>query len=465
MQFLKTLLLLACAVAASQTSAHAQREDVEQVGAMFDDALTRSHCYEWLRYLCKNIGGRPGGSPAYTAAAAYTAQMLDTVGADTVWLQPVRVPTWQRGTVARVRIVNSQQVGTQALSAIALGFSGGTPKTGISGEVIEVKSLAELDKMNPERIKGKIVFFNRPMDATKANTFHAYGGAVDQRTSGPRRAAELGAVGALVRSMTLRHDDVPHSGVTMFNDQKPIPAMALGIESAELLSALLAQEPNLRINITADCAAGKEQTAHNVIADLRGSELPNEIIVVGGHLDAWDVGEGAHDDGAGCVQAMEVLHLFRRMGIRLRRTLRVVLFANEENGMYGATEYARYAREHKKERQYAAIESDAGGAAPRGFVMDALPDKQNSAHQKAQKWREILAPYGFTDLHTGGSAADISKLRDLGTVLFGYRPDSQRYFDYHHAASDVFETINKRELELGAAGMAALAWLIDKHGF
>ncbi len=443
----------------------AQNEDVERVGDMFDNALTQSSCYEWLRYLCKEIGGRPGGSAAYTAAATYTAQMLDTCGADTVWLQAVRVPTWQRGSVSRVRIINSQQVGTQELSAIALGFSGGTPKTGISGEVVEVKSLAELDKLPIEQVRGKIVFFNRPMDATKSNTFHAYGGAVDQRTSGPRRAAELGAIAAVVRSMTLRHDDVPHSGVTMFGEQKPIPALALGIESAELLSELLKGEKNLRISIVADCAAGKEQTAHNVIADWRGTELPNEIIVVGGHLDAWDVGEGAHDDGAGCVQAMEVLHLFRRMGIRLKRTLRVVLFANEENGMYGAKEYARYAREHKKEKHFAAIESDAGGAAPRGFVMDALADKQTSAHQKAQKWREILAPYGFTDLHTGGSAADISQLRDLGTVLFGYRPDSQRYFDYHHSVSDVFETVNKRELELGAAGMAALAFLMDKHGF
>jgi hypothetical protein len=459
----KTVFLLAFALAAAQ-NLRAQNEDVEQVGDIFENTLTQSSCYEWLRYLCKNIGGRPGGSPAYTAAVAYTAQMLDTMGADTVWLQPVKVPYWQRGKVANVRIINSQIVGSQSLSAIALGFSGGTPKTGISGEVVEVRSLAELEKLG-ERAKGKIIFFNRPMDATKINTFHAYSGAVDQRGSGPKRAAELGAVATLVRSMTLRNDDVPHSGVTMFGDQKPIPALALGIQSADLLSELLGKEQNLRLNIQTDCSAAKEQTAHNVIAEIRGSTLPNEIIVVGGHLDAWDVGEGAHDDGAGCVQAMEVLHLFKRLGIRPRRTIRVVLFANEENGMYGAVEYARWAKENKKQRQFAAVESDAGGHTPRGFVMDALPDAQTKAHAQALKWREILAPYGLVDMQTGGSAADIGKLRDQGTILFGYRPDSQRYFDYHHSANDVFETINKRELELGAAGMSALIFLIDKYGF
>jgi carboxypeptidase Q len=459
----KTVFLLAFALAAAQ-NLRAQNEDVEQVGNIFENTLTQSSCYEWLRYLCKNIGGRPGGSPAYTAAVAYTSQMLDTMGADTVWLQPVKVPYWQRGKVANVRIINSQIVGSQSLSAIALGFSGGTPKTGISGEVVEVRSLAELEKLG-ERAKGKIIFFNRPMDATKINTFHAYGGAVDQRGSGPKRAAELGAVATLVRSMTLRNDDVPHSGVTMFGDQKPIPALALGIQSADLLSELLGKEQNLRLNIQTDCSAAKDQIAHNVIAEIRGSTLPNEIIVVGGHLDAWDVGEGAHDDGAGCVQAMEVLHLFKRLGIRPRRTIRVVLFANEENGMYGAVEYARWAKENKKQRQFAAVESDAGGHTPRGFVMDALPESQTKAHAQALKWREILAPYGLVDMQTGGSAADIGKLRDQGTILFGYRPDSQRYFDYHHSANDVFETINKRELELGAAGMSALIFLIDKYGF
>lgn len=443
----------------------AQNEDVEQVGRIFENTLTKSSAYEWLRYLCKNVGGRLGGSPAYNAASAYTAQMLDSIGADSVWLQPVKVPYWQRGKIARARVINSKSLGTQELTIIALGFSAPTPRTGVVGQIIEVQSLNELRKLGSEKVRGKIVFFNRPMDATQTNTFYAYGGAVDQRSSGPRLASELGAVACLVRSMTLRNDDVPHSGVTIFDNQKPIPAAALSFQSADLLTDLLKEQTNLEVNIQLDCQTGKDQIAHNVIAEIRGRELPNEVIVVGGHLDAWDVGEGAHDDGAGCVQAMEVLHLFRRLGIRPRRTLRVVLFANEENGMYGAIEYARWAKANTKERQYAAIESDAGGHTPRGFIMDALPDKQSQAHKMALKWREIIAPYGFMDMLTGGSAADIGKLRDQGAILFALRADSQRYFDYHHSASDVFENVNKRELELGAAGMSALVYFIDKYGF
>lgn len=451
--------------APSEIYAQRDEDDAEQVSAIFSNALTQSSCYEWLRFLCKNASGRVGGSPQYNAAVAYTTQMLDSIGADTVWTQAVKVPYWQRGSVANVRIVQSQKIGTQQLSAIALGFSGATPRLGLTAEVVEVKSLSELEKLGSAGVKGKIVFFNRPMDATKANTFHAYGAAVDQRSLGAKMAAELGAVASLVRSMTLKHDDVPHSGVTRFENQKPIPALALGYQSADLLADLLKDEPNLKLNVQTDCSTAPDQTAYNVIADLRGSQYPNEIIVVGGHLDAWDVGEGAHDDGAGCVQAMEVLHLFKRLGIRPKRTIRVVLYANEENGIFGGTAYAEYAKKHPTEKHMAAIESDAGGHTPRGFTMDALPNAQKAAFQKAQKWREWLTPYGLYDLQTGGSAADIQKLRDLGTVLFALRPDSQRYFDYHHSANDIFENVHKRELELGAAGMAALTFLIDKYGF
>ncbi len=457
------IVFAACILAAPFCQAQTD-EDVEKVAQIFEASLTKSNAYEWLRYLCKNIGHRLGGSPAYTAAANYTAQMLDSLGADTVWLQPVKVPYWNRGQVAKVRIVNSQTIGNQDLSCIALGFSGATSRLGLTAEVVMVKSLDELEKLG-NKAKGKIIFFNRPMDASRSNTFYAYGGAVDQRSSGPRKAAELGAVACIVRSMTLKQDDIPHSGMTVFNEVKPIPALALGYQSADLLADLLVQEPNLRLNVQTDCSETKAQTAYNVIADIRGTERPNEIIVVGGHLDSWDIGEGAHDDGAGCVQAMDVLHLFKRLGIRPRHTIRCVLFANEENGMYGANYYAAYAKNNKKETHYAALESDAGGHSPRGFSMDALPDAQKTAFAKVQKWREILVPYGIYDLQTGSSAADVGKLRDLGTILFGLKPDSQRYFDYHHAQTDIFENVNKRELELGSGAMTALVYLIDKYGF
>jgi hypothetical protein len=302
------------------------------------------------------------------------------------------------------------------------------------------------------------------MDHTKINTFHAYGGAVDQRSSGPKKASEFGAVACVVRSMTLKRDDVPHSGVTIFGNQNKIPAAALGILSAERLSQALKEDPKLELELELDCRNLPNRISHNVIAEIRGSEKPHEIMVVGGHIDAWDTGEGAHDDGAGCVQAMEVLHTFRRMKIRPRHTLRCVLFAAEENGIYGADVYAKWAINNNKEKHIFALESDAGGHTPVGFTMEALPERQGSAFQRIKEWRPLLIPYGLYYLEPGGSAADVGRLRPTGAVLVGYRPDSQRYFDYHHSIHDRFENIHRRELELGAASMTVLVYLWDRYG-
>jgi carboxypeptidase Q len=437
--------------------------DVEKVGEIFDNVLTQSSAYNWLHYLCKNIGHRIAGSPAGAAAVEYTRQMLDTIGSDKVWLQPVKVPYWTRGNIAECRIINSQIAGDIKLAACALGYSASTDVTGLSAEVIEVKSVSELEKMDASKVKGKIIFFNTPMDPTKVSTFSAYGEAGHQRTAGPRKAAEKGAVGALVRSLTLKADDIPHSGVTIFDDISPIPALGLGIQSAERLSAILKKE-TVKVHIRLDCKKHKDQLTYNVIGEIKGTEFPDKIILVGGHIDSWDLGEGAHDDGAGCVQSMEVLHVFKRLGIKPRHTIRCVLFANEENGLKGGSTYADEAK-NKGEIHVAAIESDGGGHTPRGFGMDAVPEILKDAYTKTQKFREILAPYGFYELVTGGSGADIGPLKSQNVVLFGYRPDSQRYFDFHHTENDVFESVHKRELELGAAGIASLVYLIDKYGF
>jgi hypothetical protein len=438
-------------------------EDVEKVGDIFDNVLTQSSAYNWLHYLCKNIGHRIAGSPAGAAAVEYTRQMLDSMGCDKVWLQPVKVPYWTRGNIAECRIVNSQTAGDINLSACALGYSAATDITGLSAEVIEVKSVSELEKLSDEKVKGKIVFFNAPMDPTKVSTFSAYGEAGNQRTAGPRKAAEKGAVAAIVRSLTLKADDIPHSGVTIFDEVKPIPAVGIGIQSAEQLSAFLKKE-TVKVHIRLDCKKHKDQLTYNVIGEIKGSEFPDKIILIGGHIDSWDLGEGAHDDGAGCVQSMEVLHVFKRLGMKPRHTIRCVLFANEENGLKGGSTYADEAKS-KGEIHVAAIESDGGGHTPRGFGMDAVPDLLKRAYVKSQKFREILAPYGFYELTTGGSGADIGPLKSQNVVLFGYRPDSQRYFDFHHTVNDVFESVHKRELELGAAGIASLVYLIDKYGF
>lgn len=452
-------------LSATWVSAQNLDEDAEikYIKTMYSDILTNSPAHDWLRFICKNIGGRVGGSPEYAAAVTYTSHMLDTIGCDTVWTQPVEVPYWRRGSVEEARIVGSQLKGTLPLAVTALGFSGATDKLGITASVVEVKNFEELQALGTAGVKGKIVFFNRPMEPTRLNTFYAYGAAVNQRSAGPRKAAELGAVGAIVRSMTVRYDNVPHSGVTMFNDQAPIPAVGIGLQDADVLSLLLEREGEVRVNITLNCKYMGKRIAHTVVGEIRGTTAPDKIILVGGHLDAWDTGEGAHDDGAGCVQAMEVMHLFKRLNIRPKHTIRCVLFANEENGLYGATEYAKQAR-LKGEKHIAAIESDAGGHTPQGFLMDAAAEISKASYANVKQWRSIFASVGVWDIQAGGSAADISRLKDQGTVLFGYRPDSQRYFDYHHSSKDVFETVHRRELLLGAGAMAALTYLIDKYG-
>ena len=457
------LAVLAFVGSAVQAQTLDENAEIKYIKTLYDNMLLESPAHEWLRFLCKNIGGRVGGSPEYAAAVAYTSHMLDTIGCDTVWTQPVRVPYWRRGSVEQATVVGSALKGNVPLAVTALGFSGATDALGITAEVVEVKNFKELEALGRAGISGKIVFFNGPMDPTRLNTFHAYGAAVGQRSSGPRKAAGFGAVGAIVRSMTVRYDNIPHTGITVFKDQTPIPAVGIGLQDADLLSSLLEREGKVRVNITLNCQHMGERTAETVIAEIRGSERPDEIILVGGHLDAWDLGEGAHDDGAGCVQAMEVMHLFKRMGIRPRHTIRCVLFANEENGLYGATEYAKQAR-LKGEKHIAAIESDAGGHTPEGFRMDAAKDIAQQSYAQVENWRSILASVGVWNVLPGGSAADISRLKDQGTVLFGYRPDSQRYFDYHHSVNDVFERVHRRELVLGAGAMVTLTYLIDKYG-
>lgn len=331
------------------------------------------------------------------------------------------------------------------------------------GKVVEIKSWSALDSLGKAgALKGNIAFYNRPMDAARLHTFHAYGGAVDQRVQGPSRAAQYGAVGVLVRSMGLRLDDYPHTGTLIYDSTYAlIPAVAISTNDAERLSALLQQEKEVQVSMKLHCATLPDKLSYNVVGEIRGSERPDEVILVGGHLDSWDVGHGAHDDGAGCVQSMEVLRLLKRIGYRPRRTIRCVLFMNEENGLRGGTEYARLAAAHQ-EFHPCAIESDAGGFTPRGFSFDAHEDVIADFFERVQAFEPLLRPYGL-ELSRGGSGADINPLKPLKGLLCGYRPDSQRYFDYHHTAADVFEAVNQRELELGAASMTALVWLLDRY--
>ncbi|MBP7184308.1 MAG: M20/M25/M40 family metallo-hydrolase [Saprospiraceae bacterium] len=436
-------------------------EDAFYVRSIMDTTLSSGNAYNWLYDLCTQIGHRLAGSPQGAAAVEHTYQILDTLHLDSVWLQPVTVPHWVRGKKESVRVVNSIK-GSFDLKALALGNSLGSGMPGVQGEVIEVKSFEELEALGKDKIKGKIVFFNRPFDATTVNTFHAYSKAADQRVYGASKAAKFGAVAVLVRSMASSNDDVPHTGSLKYDDEYPkIPAVGISTNDANLLSDLI-KAASTTVYVETYCHFLKPKISYNVIGEIKGSESPNEIILVGGHLDSWDVGQGAHDDGAGCVQSMQVLETMRKMGYHPKHTIRCVLFANEENGLAGGKEYAEVAKS-KNDIHLAAIESDEGGFTPRGFSFELGNDTLKTKFKKITSWADILEPYGLT-FDIGGSGADISPLRNGSVMLIGLRPDSQRYFHYHHTDSDRISAVDERELKLGAGAISMLVYLIDKYG-
>jgi len=436
-----------------------QSNDQGAVKLLFDEALSKGKSYEMLYDLTVNIGPRLSGSPGAAAAVEWSRHTMEEYQLDSVWLQPVMVPHWVRGQKEIGRIV-SKKMGTIPVNVCALGGSIGTGPSGISAQVVEVKSFDELKALGSKGVQGKIVFFNRPMDPTKINTFAAYGGAVDQRGGGANEATKYGAVAVLVRSMGSNLEDYPHTGGMRYapNTSK-IPALAISTRHAEVLSNLLKDEKDLQFYMENHSVTLDDSPSYNVIGEIKGSEFPDEIIVVGGHLDSWDLAQGAHDDGAGCVQSIEVLRLFKAIGYKPKRTIRAVMFMNEENGLRGGMKYAELA-DKNKEKHVAAMESDRGGFTPRGFTMTA----PKAVREKIKTWKPLLEPYGLTDFDQEGGGADIGPLERQGVPVLEFLPDSQRYFDYHHTQEDTIDKVSKRELELGAASMAALVYLIDKYG-
>jgi hypothetical protein len=430
--------------------------DSAQLRQLSDEIMLRSTAYSNLRFLCKQVGPRLSGSPQAAKAVKETARMLREAGADTVYLQPCMVPRWVRGAKEQgVVTVGGKQ---KALHVCALGMSVGTPAAGIKAGVIEVRSFEELEKLPDETVKGKIVFFNYPMRPELIQG--GYGDAVRYRVGGPVAAAKKGAVATMVRSVTHSLDEYPHTGTTRYDSSvKKIPAFACSTQDAEWLSRQLKLRMPVQLFLKSNCQQLPDVLSYNVIGEIRGSELPEEIITAGGHLDSWDLGEGAHDDGAGCVQSIEVIRAIKALGWRPKRTIRAVMFMNEENGLRGGNAYADFARQ-RGEKHLFAIESDAGGFGVQTLGVNGKPEQ----YAKAKSWEPLLKPYGIYEISNGGGGADIGPLRPLGTVLCGVNPNSQRYFDHHHAANDVFEAVNKRELELGAFGMAAICWLVSQYG-
>lgn len=456
------LLILALCFFTTGFSQIVNSKDSITIKNIYNNALLDGTCYDWLDYLSNDIGSRLSGSLGAELAVTYTKEQLDELGLDKVWLQPVMVPKWTRGIPEYSYIETSPGVSTTT-NVCALGGSVPTPHGGLKAEVIEVKNFDELDSLGRKNVEGKIVFFNRPMQANLIQTFRAYGGSVGQRYSGAKEAAKYGAVGVVVRSMNLRQDDYPHTGTMSYGEtpaEQRIPACAISTNGANYLSVTLKLQPNLLFYFNQNCKTHADVQSYNVIGEITGSEYPDKFIVVGGHLDSWDLGDGSHDDGAGCVQSMEVLRLLKKIGYQPKHTIRVVLFMNEENGLRGGKKYASEAK-RKNENHIFALESDSGGFTPRGFSFD-IDDKN---FNQVLSWKPLFDPYLLNLFVKGGGGSDIGPLKkeNDGIILVGLRPDSQRYFDYHHAANDTFDAVNKRELELGAAAMTSLVYLFDNY--
>ncbi len=445
------------------SQAHAQTDDSAYIRTIADEILVNGKAYENLRVLCKTVGARLAGSAQTPKAESWGLKALQQAGADKAYLQQCMVPHWERGgkDVAWVQYKdeNGKSV-TDNLDILALGNSLGSGKEGIKAPVILIKDFDELEKRKDE-VKGKIVFYNYPFNPRYIVTMRAYAESGLYRRSGPSRAAKYGALGVLIRSMSESTDNNPHTGSTSYDSAYlKIPCAAMGLRDADRLSQVLSGGKAVQGYLKTMGQFFPDAIGHNVIGEWTGTEKPDEIITVGGHLDSWDPAEGAHDDGTGCVHAIEVLRALKQIGYKPKHTIRVVLFANEENGGRGGSKYAEEAKQ-KGEKHLFAFESDDGGFTPRGFGF-TIPAIQL---QKIRAWVPLFVPYGVYEFTQGGGGSDINPLgRTLQTPIAGLSPDTQRYFDLHHARNDVFENVNKRELELGAVNIAALIYLVDKYG-
>jgi carboxypeptidase Q len=435
----------------------AQVSDSLFIRRIFDEALVNGKSYEDLRSLCKDVGARLSGSSEAEMAIYWGEQKLKSYGFDKVYLQPIEVPHWERGT-KEVAWIKHQDGSLRKVALTALGGSVGTDGK-MEGELVYFNTFEDLKKSTEKEVKNKIVFINQPMDEKQIVTFSAYGGCWPMRHEGAIEGSKKGAKAVLIRSIGSSVDHHPHTGSMAYRDEvKPIPGAAISTADSEYIKSKMGKE-KLSFIFEMNCETYPPKPSFNVIGELTGSTYPNEIITVGGHLDSWDLGEGAHDDGAGIVHSIEALRILKKLGYKSQHTLRVVLFMNEENGNMGGKTYASWVKE-KGEEHVMALESDRGGFAPRGFSLDG----PEHILRIMQSFSDILAPYELHKFEKGYGGVDINPLKDYfpGIPLFGFVPDSQRYFDFHHAETDVFESVNKRELELGCASIASFLYLMDK---
>lgn len=422
---------------------------------IYNEALEKGESYENLKYLCKQIGARITGSAEAEMAVQWGKKLLEDYGFDHVYLQEIMVPHWERGTEEAGWIINEKGE-TLKLHICALGGSVGTDGL-MEGEIVMVEGLDDLAKLGPEKIKGKIIFYNKPFDQKYINTFRAYGACIDQRWKGTAEAAKYDAKAVIIRSLASSDDHFPHTGSMHYEDSvKRIPGAAISTKDADILTDWMAKG-KCYAKIEMDCRHYPDIKSYNVIAEMKGKD--DEIISFGGHLDSWDMGEGAHDDGAGIVHSIEAIRLLKTLGYKPNHTLRCVLFMNEENGNFGGKNYARIAHE-KGEKHICALESDRGGFLPIGFDVVGSDEQL----ELVRSFKDLLAGFELYRFNHGYGGVDINPLREYypEMIQLGMCINSQRYFDYHHADSDVFESVNKRELELGCAAFASMIYLMDQ---
>lgn len=436
--------------------ASAQEIDSSFLKKVSDEIMMNGTCYENLRVLTKTIGHRLSGSPQADKAVEWGRKAMEQAGAEKVWLQPVDVPVWIRGHEAlEIQLDGKKFVPIEMLS---LGNTDGTDGKWLEKEILCVPDLVSFEALPAATVKDKIVFFNYAFRQDIISTFEGYGDAVKYRWVAVNKASSKGAAAVIIRSVSTGADDVPHTGSSRYFDStKHIPAIAIGNISAEKL-ALACKGKTLKARLVSNCGMKGIKRSYNVIGEIKGSDHPNDIIIVGGHLDSWDVGEGAHDDGAGCVQSVEVLRTMKVLGIKPKHTVRAVLFMNEENGVRGGKAYADSSLK-AKEHPIFAMESDAGGFVPRGVGLEMPVETK----LKIQSWAPLFKPYNVWDFSQEEGGVDISLLKESGVPLAGLLPDPQRYFDLHHSRNDVFEAVSHRELKIGAFTMTAMVLLVDKN--
>lgn len=423
---------------------------------IIDAAMSDDGAYLRLQELCDGIGNRISGSENLERATRWALESLRADGNDNCRLEPVMVPKWVRGNESCVM----QSPRVQPLALLGLGGSVGTGPVGITAPVVVVKDEAELDALGTGA-RGKIVLFNHVMPPYTEESGTGYGAAVQYRYNGARWAAEKGAVACLVRSVTAHSLHSPHTGMMSYGDAKvKIPAAAIATEDAEMIARLTARGIPVTVTLTMDAESHGEVPSANVVAELRGTTFPEEIVVIGGHIDSWDVGQGANDDGGGCIMAMETLRLLRKLNLHPKRTIRVVLWTTEELGLIGGKQYAK---DHASEleRHVGAIEADIGSFTPVGYGVDCQDAKRLDI--AAAQLREIMGMCGSVaplKVTPGSSAPDVSPMKSGGVIVMGHDTNSAHYFDYHHTHADTIDKIDPVDLRRNVAVMAVAAYTI-----